>query len=112
LSGTMNMFGDDWAPNGFEQWRNVARCWEVFPETAPGWQWTCGLEHMVDCIERGVPTVTRPEQAYHVLEVMLAAVRSSEEGRTVDIASGFPAPEYEGVAPHVASARQLHDPGR
>jgi predicted dehydrogenase len=112
LRGTMNMFGDDWAPNGFEQWRNDAGCWEVFPETAPGWPWTAGLEYMVDCIERGRPTVTRPEHAYHVLEVMLAAVRSSDEGRAVEISSGFPAPDYSELEAHVASARQRHDAGR
>jgi predicted dehydrogenase len=112
LGGTMNMFGDDWAPNGFEQWRNEAQCWEVFPETAPGWQWTSGLEHLVECIERGVPTVTRPEHAYHVLEVMLAAVRSADEGRAIEITSDFPPPDYSPLPAHVVSARRQHDPGR
>ena len=92
LNGTMNMFGDDWAPNGFEQWRNEAGFWEVFPETAPNWPWTYGLIHLVDCIERGTLTVTRPEHAYHVLEVILAAVSSSTDGRAIEITSDFPSP--------------------
>lgn len=110
LSGSMNMFGDDWAPRGFEQWRNEAGCWEQFPETDPGWPWTFGLRHLIDCIERGVPTVTRPEQSYHVLEVMLAAVRSAEEGRAIDIASSFPEPDYSSLSLDAPSDRHLHDP--
>jgi predicted dehydrogenase len=111
LNGTMNMFGDDWAPNGFEQWRNEAGCWEVFPETAPNWPWTYGLVHLVDCIERGTPTVTRPEHAYHVLEIILAATRSSNERRAIDITSDFPAPDYSELAVDAPSARHRHDPG-
>lgn len=112
LSGTMNMFGDDWAPNGFEQWRNQAGCWEVFPDAYPGWPWTFGLRHLVQCIEHGIPTVTRPEHAYHVLEVVLAAVRSSNEGHAIAIASTFPEPDYSQLPAEGQSARRLHDPGR
>ncbi len=111
LSGAMNMFGDDWAPNGFEQWRNEAGCWEVFPEAHPGWPWTSGLRHLIDCIERGIPTLTRAEHAYHVLEVVLAAVRSSDEGRAITITSPFPEPDYSLLPAEVLSVRRLHDPG-
>ena len=44
--------------------------------------------------DRGLPTVTRPEHAYHALEVMLAAKRSAEEGRVISIESEFPALDY------------------
>ena len=27
--------------------------WELFPESDPGWQWTEGLRHLVECIETG-----------------------------------------------------------
>lgn len=111
LSGTMNMFGDDWAPNGFEQWRNQAGCWEVFPETNPGWPWSFGLRHLVDSIEHGMPTVTRPEHAFHALEVMLAAVRSANEGRAITITSTFPEPDYSWLPADEVSPRRLHDPG-
>jgi predicted dehydrogenase len=110
LKGTMNMLGDDWAPNGFEQWRNEAGCWELFPEAEPGWPWTAGLAHLIDCVEKGVPSVTRPEHAYHALEVMLAAVRSGDEGRAVQIESGFPEPDYSAMDSYLPSARRRHDP--
>ena len=31
--GVLQMLGDDWAPEGFEQWRNDRGVWEVVPET-------------------------------------------------------------------------------
>ena len=46
----------------------------------PGWQWTDGLQHLVECIERGRAPVTRPEHAYHALEIMLAARRRPPTG--------------------------------
>jgi predicted dehydrogenase len=109
-TGVLQLLGDDWAPQGFEQWRNEAGVWEIFPEADPGWPWTDGLRHLVDCIEQGVPTVTRPEHAYHALEVMLAATRSSQEGRHIEIESTFPALDYGTLAPLGADERRTHDP--
>ena len=108
LNGTMNMFGDDWAPRGFEQWRNEADCWEVFDETAPNWPWADGMNHLVDSIVSDTPTITRPEHSYHVLEVMLAAQQSAREGRAIDITSDFPAPIYPALAE--TDRRIVHDP--
>jgi len=109
LSGTMNMLGDDWAPRGFEEWRNEGGCWEVYDETDPGWPWSDGVNHLVSCIEQGLPSVTRPEQAFHVLEVMLAALQSAAEGRAIEIGSEFPGPDYSRHAwPHI-DPRRLHD---
>ncbi len=109
LGGSMNMLGDDWAPRGFEMWRNDHAYWELHEETAPEWPWTDGLNHLVSCIERGVPTVTRPEHSYHVLEVMLAAMQSSREGRAIDITSDFPAPDYSREQGFVMDERRRHD---
>ena len=58
----------------------------------------------------GVPTVTRPEHAYHALEVMLAAKRSAEEGRVIEIESTFPALDYSAAGDSGADHRRLHDP--
>jgi predicted dehydrogenase len=108
--GVLQMLGDDWAPEGFEQWRNAAGVWEIFPESDPHWPWTDGLRHLVECIENGTPTVTRPEHAYHALEVMLAAMRSSREGRAIEIESGFPAIDYGVLAETEGDHRRVHDP--
>lgn len=108
--GVLQMLGDDWAPEGFEQWSNARGSWEVFPEVEPSWPWTYGLQHLVDCAGRGVPTVTRPEHAYHALEVVLAAKRSAAEGRSVEITSEFPAIDYATMPAGREDARRRHDP--
>ena len=108
--GVMQMLGDDWAPEGFEQWRNAAGVWEVHPETAPQWSWTAGLDHLVECIERCVGPVMAPEHALHALEVMLAAKRSAAEGRAVEIESGFPPPDYSSFPDGGGADRRVHDP--
>lgn len=109
-TGTMQMMGHDWAPEGFEQWRNETGTWEVFPETNPNWHWTYGFEHLIDQLENGAPTLTRPEHAYHVLEVMLAAKQSSAEGRVVEIESEFPEPDYTALPVMAQELGFLHDP--
>ena len=108
--GAIQMLGDDWAPEGFEEWRNPAGVWEVHPETAPHWSWTAGIDHLVDCVERGVRPVMAPEHALHALEVMLAAKRSAEEGRAVEVETGFPAPDYSSHPAEDGGERRVHDP--
>ncbi|MET9474579.1 Gfo/Idh/MocA family protein [Streptomyces sp. NPDC002917] len=109
-AGTMQLMGDDWAPNGFEQWTNDRGSWEIVGETDPQWPWTEGLRHLVECVEKGIRTVTRPEHAFHALEVMLAAKRSSEEGRVVEIHSTFPDFDYGVPAAADGDGRGEHDP--
>jgi predicted dehydrogenase len=108
--GVLQLLGDDWAPEGFEQWTNERGSWELVPESNPQWPWTDGLRHLVDCIESGAATVTRPEHAYHALEVMLAAKRSAEEGRVIEIVSEFPALDYSGIGDASGDHRRQHDP--
>ena len=109
-TGSMQMLGHDWAPEGFEQWRNEAGVWEVFPETNPQWHWTYGFEHLIDQLESGGQSLTRPEHAYHVLEVILAAKQSSAEGRVIEIESEFPPPDYSHHAVMPQELGYLHDP--
>ena len=109
-TGTLQMLGDDWAPDGFEQWTNERGSWEVFGETDTHWPWTDGLRHLVECVENGTPTVTRPEHAFHALEVMLAAKSSAIEGRAVEIRSEFPPLSYAPVATSDGHDRSNHDP--
>lgn len=109
-TGVLQMLGDDWAPEGFEQWDNDRGSWEVVPESDPQWPWTDGLRHLVDCVERGVPAVTRPEHAYHALEVMLAAKQSATEGRVIEIESDFPDLDYTSVVTLGKDHRRKHDP--
>jgi predicted dehydrogenase len=108
--GVLQMLGDDWAPEGFEQWLNQRGAWELVPEQEPAWPWTIGLAHLVECAEAGRPTVTRPEHAYHALEVMLGAKRSSAEGRVIEVESEFPALDYTSLEQRAFDERRSHDP--
>ena len=80
------------------------------PEKDPNWPWTYGLRHLVECATDGRPTVTRPEHAYHALEVMLAAKRSAAEGRAIEIESEFPPFDFSGHPWAEIDERRLHDP--
>jgi predicted dehydrogenase len=110
--GVMQMLGDDWAPEGFELWRNEHGAWELHPETDPAWPWTDGLRHLVECIETGAEPVTRPEHAYHALEIMLAAKAAGADGRARAITSDFPAPDLGRLAAAgaVDDGHRVHDP--
>jgi predicted dehydrogenase len=107
--GTVQMLGDDWAPDGWELWRREEAYWQVHLESAPEWQWTDGLRHLVDCIEAGRPTITRPEHAYHALEIMLAAQAAGRDGVTRPVESDFPDPVYDEVPLESIPADRVHD---
>jgi predicted dehydrogenase len=107
--GTIQLLGDDWAPEGWELWRNADGAWHVFPEADPHWRWTEGLRHLVDCVEAGRPTVTRPEHAYHALEIMLAAQAAGRDGVARTIESDFPDPVYDDSFAKLDAERLVHD---
>ena len=107
--GTVQLLGDDWAPEGWELWRNEVGAWRVVPESDPHWQWTEGLRHLVECVETGRPTVTRPQHAYHALEVMLAAQAAGRDGVARSIESGFPDPVYDSEWVDLDAERRAHD---
>jgi predicted dehydrogenase len=106
--GTVQLLGDDWAPEGWELWRNGEGYWRVHPESDPHWHWTDGLRHLVDCVETGRPAITRPEHAYHALEVMLAAQAAGRDGVTRQIESDFPDPVYDQAWRDTEEARRAH----
>jgi predicted dehydrogenase len=109
--GVLQMLGDDWAPEGFELWRTDRATWELHPEADPTWPWTDGLRHLVECLETGQAPVTRPEHAYHALEVMLAAQAAGADGRAREITSGFPDPDLARLGdPGGGGGERVHDP--
>ena len=108
--GVLQLLGDDWAPDGYELWRNDTQAWTLHEESDPAWPWTDGLRHLVECIETGAAPVTRPEHAYHALEIMLAAQAAGADGRARDIVSPFPPPVLHRPAPAADDQRRVHDP--
>ncbi|MEA2577429.1 MAG: hypothetical protein QOD78_1017 [Chloroflexota bacterium] len=91
-TGTVQMLGADWQPDGFELWENDVGAWTVHPETDPGWLYADGLSHLVAAIRSGTAPTLQPEHAVHVLEVMLLAKRSGRDGLTRDTISTFAPP--------------------
>ena len=109
-TGTIQMLGDDWDPDGYELWQNAAGCWRVFKETTPDWSWADGLWHLVDCLYRKVAPTVGKEHAFHVLEVILKAQQSAREGRALAIESTFPRPELNEANPSANEPAHLaHD---
>jgi predicted dehydrogenase len=110
-TGTIQMMGDDWDPDGYELWQNSAGCWQVFRETAPDWSWTDGLRDFVESLHAGREPAVKPEHAQHVLEIMLKAQQSAREGRALMIETTFEAiavqPGHEAEAAHL-----MHDRSR
>jgi predicted dehydrogenase len=108
--GVLQLLGDDWAPEGYELWRNDTGAWQLYPEVDPAWPWTDGLRHLVECIETGAEPVIRPEHAFHALEIMLAAQASGKDGVARTITSGFPAPGLGRLGAPDERAQRVHDP--
>jgi len=107
-TGTIQMMGDDWDPDGYELWQNDAGAWQVYKETAPDWPWADGLRHLVECISRDESPMVTPEHALHQLEVMIAAQQSGREGRAIPIESSFTPPSLPFLQP-AEPAHLQHD---
>jgi predicted dehydrogenase len=107
-TGTIQMLGDDWDPDGYELFQNSAGCWQVFKETDPDWPWADGLRHLVECIHENKRPLVTPEHAAHVLEIMLKAQQSSREGQALPIQSTFTPPLFTETKPSEAAHLQ-HD---
>ena len=54
--------------------------------------------------------MTRPEHAYHALEIMLAAQAAGADGRAREIPSEFPAPDLERLGDGRRAPERVHDP--
>lgn len=105
--GTIQMLGDDWAPQGYELYRNDVGTWQIFGERDSRWPWTDGLRHLVECVHEGTEPIIRPEHAYHVTEVMIRATESAREGRAKEIESTFTPLAFEEA--EMVKAHRIHD---
>ena len=110
-TGTIQMLGDDWDPEGYELFQNSAGCWQVFKETDPDWPWADGLRHLVECIRENTRPLVTPEHAAHVLEIMIKAQQSGREGRALAIESAFTPPDFAEPGAQEA-AHLMHDRSR
>jgi predicted dehydrogenase len=108
-TGTIQMMGDDWDPEGYELWQNDVGAWQVYGETDPAWPWVDGLRHMVECIQNGTKPLNTPEQAFHVLEIMVKAQESGRDGQAKEIKSTFAPLPYGDDEATGEAAHLVHD---
>ncbi len=105
--GTIQMIGEDWDPRGYELWRNDHGAWEVFEHRAH-WPWTDGVRDLIEAVHHGRAPVSRPDHAYHVLEIMVKSFESARLGQALPILSTFERPglqeEAARTAPHLDHA--------
>lgn len=92
--GCVNLLGHDWAPEGVEVWSERGREWETHRQDQHGYGWQRGGSYVAECLATGRPSLMTGEHAFHVLEVMLAALRSAATGRRVEVESRFPWPIF------------------
>jgi predicted dehydrogenase len=87
--GTLQLLGDDWAPQGLDAWTREAGVWRAYKDLDPGWLWTDGLRHAVECVRDATEPLIQARHAYHVLEVVLRAKEASATGRAQAVESRF-----------------------
>ena len=110
--GTLQMLGDDWAPEGYELWLNKVGAWQYFYETDPHWSWTDGLRHLVECIQKGTRPLVTPDHALHVLDIMLAAQASGRDGQAKEIRTSFEPLKLGALSSPTEAAHRIHDSRR
>jgi predicted dehydrogenase len=105
--GAMTMGGSAWEPGEVSIYHgDQAKApgqWETFEQETYVWQ--SGATYIAECLAKGEKPVLSGEHAVHVLDVMLAALRSARTRRRVQIASTFPWP-LRGSAGVQSHARQ------
>lgn len=97
-NGAMTMGGYDWEPGDVnvyvgEHTSSLPK-WETRAQGGNGYSWEGGAAYIAECLARGEPPVLTGEHSLHVLEVMLATLRSADSGRRVPIESTFPWPLF------------------
>jgi predicted dehydrogenase len=90
--GCVNLLGHDWGPKGVEVWTEAGNDWETRGEDQQGYGWQRGAGYVAECLATGKPCAMTGEHAFHVLEVMLAALKSAGTGQRAAIGSRFPWP--------------------
>lgn len=112
LDGTVQLLGDDWAPDGLQVWRNDVGGWTRYASRSRYWPWTDGLRHLIDCVRTGTRPYPRPAHARHVLEVMQQAMVAARTGSAQPVDSTFdpvtPMPD-ETSAPHHLVHDRVHE---
>jgi len=88
-SGFMGLVGYDWAPQGVDLATHQQPKLERHVTDAHGYIWQQGAALAAECLATGRELLVTPEQALHVLEIIIAARESHKTGRRITLTSTF-----------------------
>ena len=88
-TGFLGLVGYDWAPLGVDFATKESPALERHATEAQGYVWQQGAVLAAECLVTGKELLVTPEQALHVLEIIIAARESSANGRRIQLASTF-----------------------
>jgi predicted dehydrogenase len=87
--GNLTLLGYDWGPQGVDVFSKRTGAWERRAKDQGDYHWRGGASYVARCLTEGTEPLMTGEHAFHVLEVMLAAVESARTGRRVAVESRF-----------------------
>jgi predicted dehydrogenase len=87
--GFMGLVGYDWAPQGVDLATHKQPKLERHVTDAQGYIWQQGAALAAECLATGRELLVTPEQALHVLEIIIAARESQKTGRRITLTSTF-----------------------
>ena len=90
--GFMGLVGYDWAPQGVDLATQKQPKIERHAADAEGYIWQQGAALAAEGLVTGRRLLVTPEQALHVLEIIIAARQSQESGKRIALTSTFPWP--------------------
>ena len=87
--GFMGLVGYDWEPLGVDLATKESPMLERHVTDAQGYIWQQGAVLAAECLATGKELLVTPEQALHVLEIIIAARESSRTGQHIALTSTF-----------------------
>jgi predicted dehydrogenase len=87
--GVMGLVGYDWEPLGVDLATESEPAYKRHATDAKGYVWQQGASLAAETLATGKEWLFTPEHALHVVEIIVAARKSQETGRRIDLMSTF-----------------------
>jgi predicted dehydrogenase len=87
--GSMGLVGYDWEPLGVDLATHDQPTYQRVATDAKGYVWQQGASLAAETLATGKEWLFTPEHALHVVEIMVAARKSQETGRRIEMTSTF-----------------------
>jgi predicted dehydrogenase len=87
--GVMGLVGYDWEPLGVDLATQDEPTYKRYATDAKGYVWQQGASLAAETLATGKEWLFTPEHALHVVEIIVAARKSQETGRRIELTSTF-----------------------